>query len=212
MAGRVCTQVMEEEPCFCGLGPQGCLICVATLPIGIYHPIAGFGIFCCLSNYLREKVVQKYNVEEEQCCCCGSWNYPINYCHFGCNYPVISSYSFLFSFLFLRNWLCSISALCFRCICLSNSGRKRNEWVQLLWQVWSSLSRSWPPMLCIFRNNSLENPSQYTWWFFFRRNSKIQRVFFSLVLVLVLLLLVALIELFHLSASISLCRPLSLLF
>eukprot|EP01040_Poterioochromonas_malhamensis_P010528 gene10528-11464_t len=87
MAGRVCTQVVREEPCFCGLGFQGCLVCMATLPIGVYHPIAGFGIFCCLSNYLRDRVVERYNVEEEQVCCCGGLNYYINFLHFGCNYP-----------------------------------------------------------------------------------------------------------------------------
>lgn len=87
VAGKTWTKVKEEKPCCLGLGPQGCLICLATLPVGVYHPIAGMGVFCCISNYLREQIVEKYNVEEEQCCCCGSWNYYINYCHFGCNYP-----------------------------------------------------------------------------------------------------------------------------
>lgn len=87
IAGKTCSKVIEERTCVCGLGPQGCLVCLLTIPLGVYHPIAGFGIFCVLSNYLREATIAKYNVEEEQCCCCGSMNYCINYLHFGCNYP-----------------------------------------------------------------------------------------------------------------------------
>jgi hypothetical protein len=99
MAGRVCTQLCEENPCFCGLGPLGCVICAGTLPLGVYHPAAGFGVFCFLANYLREKAIHKYNVEEENYCCCGSWDYCCNYIHFGCNYPV-SSFCCIFFFSF----------------------------------------------------------------------------------------------------------------
>jgi hypothetical protein len=120
LAGRVCTQVTDETPCCFGLGPQGCCVCLPLIPLGIYHPLAGFGIFCVLSNCLRDRVVKKYNVEEENSFCCGSWNGCLNYCHFGCNYPV--SFETLSFLLFLFDY-CSfgyflyLSVRSSRCIC-----------------------------------------------------------------------------------------------
>lgn len=88
MAGRVCTKAYHEQPCCLQLGPYGCLLCVAALPISVYSPFGGFGLFCCVSNYLRAKVVREYNVEEEQnCTCCGPCNPYIDQMHLGCNYP-----------------------------------------------------------------------------------------------------------------------------
>lgn len=87
-AGRVCSKVFDERPICCGLGCQGGLVCLLTLPLGMYHPIAGMAGFCCLSNYLRTAVLRKYNVEEERTFCCGEGCNPwLDYCHFGCNYP-----------------------------------------------------------------------------------------------------------------------------
>jgi len=88
LAGRLCTRVRKEKSFCCGLGYCGCLICLATLPLAVYHPIGAMGAFCVISNNIRHEVVTQYNVEEEQCCCCGpTLNSYINYCHFGCNYP-----------------------------------------------------------------------------------------------------------------------------
>lgn len=87
MTGRLWSKVYRESTCCCDLGPVGCLICLGTLPLSVYSPMGGMAVFCCLSNHLRSKVVEEYNVEEEQCCCCGSCNPWINFCHFGCNYP-----------------------------------------------------------------------------------------------------------------------------
>ena len=87
MTGRLWTKVYKESPCCCQLGPTGGLICLLTLPLSVYSPMGGMCAFCVLSNHLRAKVVNEYNVEEEQCCCCGSCNSTINYFHFGCNYP-----------------------------------------------------------------------------------------------------------------------------
>ncbi len=88
IAGRVCTQISREKPCVCGLGPMGCFVCLATLPIGVYHPIAGFGVFCLISNYFRSETLKRYNIEEEKTFCCGEQcNACLDYFHFGCNYP-----------------------------------------------------------------------------------------------------------------------------
>ncbi len=88
LTGRVCTQVFHEKPFFCGLGLHGCLICLLTLPIDATYPVLGGGIYCCLANYLRCRIVEQYNVEEEQLCCCGGMNYYCDYLLFGINYPV----------------------------------------------------------------------------------------------------------------------------
>jgi hypothetical protein len=41
-----------------------------------------------VSNYIRGRVVSKYNVEEEEVCCCSTPCNPcLNFLHFGCNYP-----------------------------------------------------------------------------------------------------------------------------
>eukprot|EP01040_Poterioochromonas_malhamensis_P010529 gene10529-11465_t len=87
LTGRVCTQVFHEKPFFCGLGFHGCLICLLTLPIDATYPVLGGGIYCCLANYLRCRIVEQYNVEEEQLCCCGGMNYYCDYLLFGINYP-----------------------------------------------------------------------------------------------------------------------------
>jgi hypothetical protein len=88
MSGRLCTRVRKEKVICCGLGSTGCLVCVATAPLSVYHPIAAMVAFCSISNTIRQEVIAQYNVEEEQCCCCGdTLNSYINYCHFGCNYP-----------------------------------------------------------------------------------------------------------------------------
>ncbi|RYG63116.1 hypothetical protein EON64_16580 [archaeon] len=84
----MCTKTLQEPVMCCDLGCCGALVCAATLPIGVYHPAAGMGVFCCLTSYLRHQILDKYNVEEEQACPCNSWNTPwMNFCHFGCNYP-----------------------------------------------------------------------------------------------------------------------------
>lgn len=88
LAGRVCSKTFDETPMCCELGCCGSLMCVATLPVGVYHPAAGMGLFCLITNFLRYKIIQKYNVEEEKACPCDSWNTPLmEFCHFGCNYP-----------------------------------------------------------------------------------------------------------------------------
>lgn len=88
MAGRLCSRVRKEKTLCCGLGSCGCLICLATTPLSVYHPISAVAAFCVISNTIRQDVVSEYNVEEEQCCCLGdTLNSYINYCHFGCNYP-----------------------------------------------------------------------------------------------------------------------------
>eukprot|EP01040_Poterioochromonas_malhamensis_P010527 gene10527-11463_t len=87
LAGRVCTQIVREKPCFCGLGLQGCLVCLVTLPIDASYPVLGAGIYCCLANFYRCRIVEQYNVEEEQLCCCGRMNWFFNYLLFGINYP-----------------------------------------------------------------------------------------------------------------------------
>lgn len=91
-AGRLWSKLYDERPiCPNGTGCCGCVLCLVTIPLGVYHPISGMTAFCCISNHLRRKAIEKYHVKpDEECtCCCGrgccsSW---VNYCHFGCNYP-----------------------------------------------------------------------------------------------------------------------------
>lgn len=101
IAGKVWSKVHKEKTCCCELGCQGCLLCLVSLPLGFYHPIAGMAGFCCISNYLRSSVVREYNVEEEKTFCCGeTCNSYLDYCHFGCNYPC----SFFQMYVSMEQW------------------------------------------------------------------------------------------------------------
>src|SRR5690348_12496502 len=64
IAGRVCSKVFKEKTICCGLGCQGGLVCLLSIPLGFYHPLAGMAGCCCFSNFLRSNVLRVYNVEE----------------------------------------------------------------------------------------------------------------------------------------------------
>jgi len=87
MAGRVFSQVTEEAKCFNGMGCTGTLMCLVLIPLSIYSPLAGMVIFGVIANYLRLKVIAKYNVEDDNYFCCGSMNPCLNFVHNACNYP-----------------------------------------------------------------------------------------------------------------------------
>lgn len=65
------------------MGPVGVCMCVALLPLGVYTPSGGFGIYCCLSNFLRAEVSRKYSLREENF----STNPLINCLIYGVCYP-----------------------------------------------------------------------------------------------------------------------------
>lgn len=99
-AGAIISKLHDETPCCFNLGCRGMCCCLATIPLHFGSPLGGLSMFVCLSCYLRQKVVEKYNVEETETCFCG----PCNSCclplHIHCNYPC-SFYQMLMS---IRKW------------------------------------------------------------------------------------------------------------
>lgn len=69
------------------MGCQGCTLCMVSLPISIYGPVGGMCMFFFLSWCLRERVIEKFNVEEEKACCFGPCNPTCDWLHLNCNYP-----------------------------------------------------------------------------------------------------------------------------
>jgi hypothetical protein len=87
MAGKVWSQA-HDEPVVCGeMGIVGILLFIALIPLSIYSPLSGMIAFGLLANYLRQRVVAKYNVEEHNYFCCGCLNPCLNFFHNACNYP-----------------------------------------------------------------------------------------------------------------------------
>jgi hypothetical protein len=86
--GRVWTLYKKETPCCFQLGPQGCCLCLATIPCSIYFPLQGLVCLGFINNIIREKIIHKYNVKEQACCdenaTCGKC---CNCIHINCNYP-----------------------------------------------------------------------------------------------------------------------------
>lgn len=89
MAGGIHTSLIEEDPICCGMGAEGLCCCIALLPFAIYSPSGGMGVFCLVTNYLRNKTMQKYGVEDNDLCNCSSpcLNSVCNYCCYGFFYP-----------------------------------------------------------------------------------------------------------------------------
>lgn len=83
IVGRVYSKVFDEQVVCMDMGPVGCCMCVAMIPLGIYTPSGGMGIYCCLSNYLRGEVARKYRLREEPL----SKNGCLNFCLLGVCYP-----------------------------------------------------------------------------------------------------------------------------
>ena len=71
------------------MGQQGLCCCIALCPLAIYSPTGGLGAFCVVTNYLRQKTMEKYNVEDHDLCNCSDPNVNClcNYCCYGCHYP-----------------------------------------------------------------------------------------------------------------------------
>jgi hypothetical protein len=65
IAGRVYSKIFDEHPICCETGPVGLFICFALIPLGIYSPTGGLGVYCCLSNYLHCKAIEKYKIQDE---------------------------------------------------------------------------------------------------------------------------------------------------
>lgn len=54
------------------MGPRGVCLCASLIPLGVYAPLGGFGLFCCLGACLRSRFLTKYNADEDTMCCLGS--------------------------------------------------------------------------------------------------------------------------------------------
>lgn len=54
------------------MGPRGVCLCASLIPLGVYAPLGGFGLFCCLGACLRSRFLSKYNAEEDTMCCLGA--------------------------------------------------------------------------------------------------------------------------------------------
>lgn len=87
MAGKVYTHV-DGEPKICDdMGLVGIILFILLIPLCFYSPLAGMICFGVLANYLRLRVVAKYNIDEHNYFCCGPMNPCLNYIHNACNYP-----------------------------------------------------------------------------------------------------------------------------
>lgn len=88
-AGKIHTSLIEEEPICLGMGKEGLCCCIALLPFTVYTPTGGMGAFCLVTNYLRQKTIEKYGVEDDNVCNCSNstLNTVCNFCCYGFNYP-----------------------------------------------------------------------------------------------------------------------------
>lgn len=87
MTGKVYTQA-NNEAIICGeMGLIGVLLCLVLIPLSIYSPLSGMICFGLIANWLRHRVVSKYNVDEHNYFCCGCLNPCLNFLHNACNYP-----------------------------------------------------------------------------------------------------------------------------
>lgn len=71
------------------MGKEGICCCIVLCPLSIYSPTGGLGAFCLVTNYLRQKTITKYGVEDSDVCNCSNpfMNSVCNYCCYGLNYP-----------------------------------------------------------------------------------------------------------------------------
>jgi hypothetical protein len=57
----------------CGMGSQGCALCMISVPIKILEPLGGCVWFAINSGNMRRQIVEKYNINDDNpCCCCMS--------------------------------------------------------------------------------------------------------------------------------------------
>ena len=72
-----------------GMGKEGLCCCIMLGPLSVYTPTGGVGAFCVVTNYLRQKTMIKYGVEDDDVCNCSNpgMNSLCNYCCHGLNYP-----------------------------------------------------------------------------------------------------------------------------
>ena len=87
MAGRVYSQVVPEKSVCSGMGVVGLLMCLLLIPLSFYSPIGGMICFGFIANYLRQQVIARYNVEDDNYFCCGCLDPFLNFVHNACNYP-----------------------------------------------------------------------------------------------------------------------------
>eukprot|EP01031_Cornospumella_fuschlensis_P028260 gene28260-34126_t len=88
IVGKVCTKINKEEEICLEMGPTGICVCAAMIPLGIYTPSGGAGIYCCLTNYLRRRTMEEFNIEEESVLCAGPSSPPcVNFVVHGICYP-----------------------------------------------------------------------------------------------------------------------------
>jgi hypothetical protein len=89
LAGKIHSSLRKEKPICCGMGNEGVCCCIMLCPLAIYSPTGGLGAFCCVTNYLRYKTMEKYGVEESNVCNCSSpgMNTMCNFCCYGFHYP-----------------------------------------------------------------------------------------------------------------------------
>ena len=109
VVGRIVSHLYDEKPCCLDMGCMGASCCCLTIPVHFGSPLGivvfilsifvrlvnvivhfwlgGMSMFVCLSYWLREKVIRKYNVEETETCCCGPFNPYCEFFHIHCNFP-----------------------------------------------------------------------------------------------------------------------------
>lgn len=87
--GQIHTKLNNEPIICCDVGQQGLCLCLILIPFSVYTPASGFGVFCCVSNYYRRKVAERYGVEDDKVCCTDNADLnPIgDFCYYGVHYP-----------------------------------------------------------------------------------------------------------------------------
>lgn len=87
MTGKVWSQIHDEPVVCMSMGTVGMLVCIMLIPLCVYSPMGGLICFGMIANYLRLKVIARYNVEDHNYFCCGSMDPCLNFFHNALSYP-----------------------------------------------------------------------------------------------------------------------------
>jgi hypothetical protein len=87
MIGKIYSQLYKEEQLCNQVGPVGGLLCVGLIPVSMYSPVAGVLCFGTLTNVLRHRVLDLYEVVEDPVACCALLDPCLTCTYYGCHYP-----------------------------------------------------------------------------------------------------------------------------
>lgn len=74
LLGRIRSKLVQEDICCCGMGEQGCVLCLISAPIAMVGPFGGCCWYAWVAAYIRNQVIDAYNIDDiytngSNCCC-----------------------------------------------------------------------------------------------------------------------------------------------